>query len=61
LDVREIFSILKEAEILMRHRRYTTPRPWRVLRQRPHPLQAIHWLSRATHPIKPLVLMAALR
>ena len=61
LDVREIFSILKEAEILMGHRRHATPRPCRIRPQRSHALKAIHWLSRADHPIKPLVLVGALR
>jgi hypothetical protein len=57
---REIFSTRKETEILIERRRHTAVRPCGVLGQRPHASDAIPWLSRADHSIKPLALVAAL-
>lgn len=56
---REILSILNEAEIFI-ERGGKAVRHCRVLAQRPQVSEAIPWLSRSDHPIKPLELAAAL-
>jgi len=57
---RETLSILKEAELFIERRGRRAVRQCRVLAHRPQVAEAIPWLSRADHPVKPLELAAAL-